>query len=164
VASPPPATHGFVVDSRQTLAVTHSTPGPYPPDLSGALVTRLQPLVHFRYAAGLASRTRTVWQYRHVPAFSGLLPTLAGTPGSNCTSSNQPLQRPKQRSLIPFDNPAPRDAHSTLLHSRASRRSGGPAVRAFPQAAGVTADRLRCRGRRVRILLGAIRTTRRNQL
>src|SRR5689334_20772956 len=38
VASPPPAAHGFGVDPRLMPAVTHCTPGPYPPDLSRALV------------------------------------------------------------------------------------------------------------------------------
>ena len=32
----------------------------------------------------LASRTRTVWQYQHVPALSGLLPPSPASPGSGC--------------------------------------------------------------------------------
>ena len=49
VASPPSAAHGFGVDP-QNAEVTHCTPGPYPPDLSRALLTGLQPLIHSRYA------------------------------------------------------------------------------------------------------------------
>jgi hypothetical protein len=57
-------------------------PGPYPPDLSrwnsyGALTTDFS-----RAPSRLACRTRAVWQYRHVPSLSGLLPPSPAPPGS----------------------------------------------------------------------------------
>ena len=59
-------------------------PGPYPPDLSrwnsyGALTTDFS-----RAPSRLTCRTRTVWQYRHVPSLSGLLPPSPAPPGSGC--------------------------------------------------------------------------------
>jgi len=79
-------------------AVTHCTPGPYPPDLSRALLTGLQPLIHSRYATGLASRTRAIWQYQRVPALSGLLPTLTGAPRIRLPpASIRPLRQPNGR-------------------------------------------------------------------
>ena len=57
-------------------------PGPYPPDLSrwnsyGALTADFS-----RAPSRLACRTRAVWQYRHVPSLSGLLPPSPASPGS----------------------------------------------------------------------------------
>ena len=123
MASPPPAAHGFGVDPRQLPAVTHCTPGPYPPDLSQALVTRLQPLIHFRYATGLASRTRTAWQYRHVPALSGLLPALTSVPQIKLPpASIRPLRRPKRKGLSPLSTIQRLVAHTAHKYSNAVGR------------------------------------------
>ena len=98
MASPPSAAYGFGVDPWLMPAVTHCTPGPYPPDLSRALLTGLQPLIHSRYATGLASRTRAIWQYQRVPALSGLLPTLTGAPRIRLPpASIRPLRQPNGR-------------------------------------------------------------------
>jgi len=103
VASPPSAAHGFGVDHRHTPGRHALHPGPYPPDLSQALLTRLQPLIHSRYATDLASRTRTVWQYQHVPALSGLLPALTSAPRIRLPpASIRPLRRPKRKGLSPL--------------------------------------------------------------
>jgi hypothetical protein len=118
VASPPPAAHGFGVDPRHPPAVTHCTPGPYPPDLSQALVTRLQPLIHSRYATDLASRTRTVWQYRHVPALSGLLPTLTSVPQIRLPpASTRPPRRPERKGLSPLSTIQRLVAHTADKYS-----------------------------------------------
>ena len=133
VASPPPAAHGFGVDPRQLPAVTHCTPGPYPPDLSQALVTRLQPLIHFRYATGLASRTRTVWQYRHVPALSGLLPTLTSVPQIRLPpASIRPLRRPKRKGLSPLSTIQRLVAHTA--HKSATSSTGNDSEMLSPDS------------------------------
>src|ERR1700712_1819346 len=54
--------------------------------------TRLEPVRRLRNVdtgfsrtpSRLACRTRTVWQYRHVPSLSGLLPPSPAPPGSDC--------------------------------------------------------------------------------
>jgi len=52
--------------------------------------------------SGLARRTRTVWQYRSVPALSGLLPALPGDPRIRLPSASiRPLRRPNGRGLPP---------------------------------------------------------------
>jgi hypothetical protein len=40
------------------------------------LLRGFTPLISLRAPSRLACRTRTVWQYQHVPSLSGLLPTL----------------------------------------------------------------------------------------
>jgi hypothetical protein len=55
-------------------------PGPHPPDSSRHIAYGTSTLVPVRTPSRLACRTRTVWQYRHVPSLSGLLSTLPGVP------------------------------------------------------------------------------------
>ena len=56
-------------------------PGPYPPGLSRALDYGASATGSLALrTSGLASRTRTVWQYQPVPTLSGLLPALPGVP------------------------------------------------------------------------------------
>src|SRR5215813_15621298 len=91
--------------------------------MSQALVTSLQPLIHFRYATGLASRTRTVWQYRHVPALSGLLPALTSVPQIKLPpASIRPLRRPKRKGLSPLSTIQRLVAHTAGKYSNANYR------------------------------------------
>jgi Formate/nitrite transporter len=82
---------------------------------------RLEPVPHLRRfnhwftrvtPTRLARRTRTVWQYRSVPALSGLLSTLPGASQVRLPSaSTQPLRRPGGEGLSPpLGNTAPRGA------------------------------------------------------
>jgi hypothetical protein len=86
-------------------------PGPYPPDLSrwnsyGALTAGSS-----RIPSCLASRTRTVWQYRHVPSLSGLLPPPRRLPVQLPPASARPLRRPGGGVLSPpHGHKAPRGA------------------------------------------------------
>ncbi len=86
-------------------------PGPYPPDLSrwnsyGALTAGSS-----RMPSRLACRTRTVWQYRHVPSLSGLLPLSRHLPVPLPSASARPLRRPGGGVLSPpHGHKAPRGA------------------------------------------------------
>ncbi len=54
-------------------------PGPHPPGSSRFIAYGTSALVPVRTPSRLASRTRAIWQYWHVPSLSGLLPALTGT-------------------------------------------------------------------------------------
>jgi hypothetical protein len=64
--------------------------------------------------SGLASRTRIVWQYRHVPTLSGLLPALPGIPRIRLPpASTRLLRQPRDGGLSPpYGYSAPRGAPS----------------------------------------------------
>jgi hypothetical protein len=111
VASWPAKPTGFRVDppTRGSHALH---PGPYPPDLSrwnsyGCFNTDFS-----RTPSRLARRTRTIWQYRHVPALSGLLPALPGVSRTRLPSASiRPLRRPNGEVLSPpLGHKAPRGA------------------------------------------------------
>jgi len=61
-----------------------AAPGPYPPDLSRQTVKRRNSAGSSRTPLRHTRRTRTIWQYWHVPALSGLLPPSPALPGSGC--------------------------------------------------------------------------------
>jgi hypothetical protein len=73
---------GFGVDLHPPRAVTgHALQtGPYPPGWSRHAAYGVSNTGFSRTPSRLASRARTVWQYRHVPSLTGLLPTLPGVP------------------------------------------------------------------------------------
>jgi hypothetical protein len=77
-------------------------PGPYPPDLSrwnsyGCFTTDFS-----RAPSRLACRTRTIWQYRYVPALSRLLPAIPGVSRTRLPSASiRPLRRPNGEVLSP---------------------------------------------------------------
>ena len=74
--------------------------GPHPPDSEP--VHRLRDVLDgsLRTPSRLASRTRTIWQYWHVPSLSGLLPPSPASPGSGCPQLHPAAATAKQcRSL-----------------------------------------------------------------
>jgi hypothetical protein len=89
VASPPAMQSGFEVTTPGRPAVMCTAARP--------LFTRFEPVPRLRgfnhwftnvAPVRLACRTRTVWQYRPVPALSGPLPTLPRTPGVRLPSAS----------------------------------------------------------------------------
>jgi hypothetical protein len=97
---------------------SRTAPRPLSTRFEPALITRLRPLIHSRYAPDLASRTRTVWQYQHVPALSGLLPTLTGAPRIRLPpASIRPLRRPKRKGLPPLSTIRRLVAHTARKYS-----------------------------------------------
>lgn len=103
--------------------------GPYPPDLSPVQDLRGFTRVPLRTPSGLACRTRHAWQYRAVPALSGLLSILTGVPRLGLPSaSTRPLRRPGGRGLAPpLGHMAPRGAPS---RSYATGEPGNPRTHA----------------------------------
>ena len=84
----------FTVASWPVVTSTRSSPppprgvgytatSPYPPDLSWWAVKGASNTDFSRTPSRLADRTRIVWQYRHIPALSGLLPPSPASPGSD---------------------------------------------------------------------------------
>jgi hypothetical protein len=71
-----------------------------------------------------ARRTRTIWQYWHVPALSGLLPPSPAPPGSGCPQLHQPAATDQQRRSL-----------TSTRTSSASRRK--PKVRQSQRCYGV---------------------------
>ena len=139
VASPPWHTASELTTTTNGGHALH--PGPYPPDLSRQPLTGLQPLVHSRYApSGLASRTRTVWQYQPVPALSGPLPTLPGVPRIRLPpASTRPLRRPGGEVSHLHSTIRRLVAHTAAKYSNPSRaacvqsRSAAPARTSGPR-------------------------------
>jgi hypothetical protein len=109
VASSPTALRGFGVDHRSGHALH---PGPYPPGWSRFDRLRGFTTDSSRAPSRLACRTRTVWQYQHVPALSGPLPTLTDVPRIRLPSaSTRLLRQPGGGVLSPPPGPqAPRGA------------------------------------------------------
>ena len=111
MASWPAKPTGFRVDlPHKGSHALH--PGPYPPDLSrwnsyGCFNTDFS-----RAPSRLARRTRTIWQYRHVPALSGLLSAFPGVSRTRLPSASiRPLRRPNGEVLSPpLGHKAPRGA------------------------------------------------------
>src|SRR5689334_16392188 len=86
-ASSPTHKHSFRVDRTRSSGTEfgHALhPGPYPPDLSRFNLYGASNTDSSRTPSHLACRTRTIWQYRYVPALSGLLPPSPTFPGSGC--------------------------------------------------------------------------------
>jgi hypothetical protein len=61
-------------------ATVHCTPAQIRQVSSRFIAYGTSALVPVSTPSRLASRTRTIWQYWHVPSLSGLLPTLPGVP------------------------------------------------------------------------------------
>jgi len=60
------------------------------PDSSWRLIKGLFHTGSSRTPLHPARRTRTIWQYWHVPALSGLLPPSPAPPGSGCPQLRRP--------------------------------------------------------------------------
>ena len=115
MASPPPELHGFGVDRHHTTGRSRAAHRP--------ISTRFEPASLLRgfnhwftrvTPSDLACRTRTVWQYQHVPALSGLLPTLPGVPRIRLPpASPGRCDDPAGRSLTPLDQSRRLVAHSS---------------------------------------------------
>jgi hypothetical protein len=99
--------------------------------------TRLEPVRHLRNAdtgfsrtpSRLACRTRTVWQYRHVPSLSGPLPALPGASQVKLPSASTQLLRQPGGGVLspPLGHTAPRGAPShrqTTDHPARACRAG----------------------------------------
>jgi hypothetical protein len=67
-----------------------TAPGPDPPGSSRCLIKGVSHAGSSRTPLRPASRTRTIWQYWHVPALSGLLPPSPAPPGSGCPQLHRP--------------------------------------------------------------------------
>ena len=112
VASPPFNTHGTGVGfhaKRKPRTASRPISARFEP------VLRLRGVNHWFALAvpsGLASRTRTIWQYWRVPTSSELLSTLTGAPRIRLLpASTQPLRRPGGGGLPPpLEHQAPRGA------------------------------------------------------
>ncbi len=98
--------------------------------------TRLEPVPHlsgFNHwftlvtPLDLACRARTIWQYWHVPALSGLLPTLPRTSGVRLPSASPDCcDSPERRVLSPAAGyTAPRGARATTWNGSAQRTASG---------------------------------------
>jgi hypothetical protein len=91
-----------------------------------------------RAPSRLACRTRTVWQYRHVPSLSGLLAALPGVSRLRLPSaSTEPLRRPGGGVL------SPPHGHEALRGARFPRsarmRCGRAGCPLYPGGDGVPA-------------------------
>ncbi|MEU9467789.1 site-specific integrase [Streptomyces avermitilis] len=67
-----------------------AAPGPDPPGSSRCRIKGVSHAGSSRTPLRPASRTRTIWQYWHVPALSGLLPPSPAPPGSGCPQLHRP--------------------------------------------------------------------------
>ena len=67
-----------------------AAPGPDPPDSSRCRIKGVSHAGSSRTPLRPAYRTRTIWQYWHVPALSGLLPPSPAPPGSGCPQLRRP--------------------------------------------------------------------------
>jgi hypothetical protein len=67
-----------------------AAPGPDPPDSSRCRIKGLSHIGSSRTPLRPACRTRTIWQFWHVPALSGLLPPSPASPGSGCPQLRRP--------------------------------------------------------------------------
>ena len=95
----------------------------------------------------LACRTRTVWQYRHVPSLSGLLPPPRHLPVQLPPASARPLRRPDGGVLSPpHGHKAPRGARFPRSARMRCGRAGCPL---YPGGDGVPRDHRDVRDRRL---------------
>jgi hypothetical protein len=101
-----------------------AAPGPDPPDSSRFSVERRYDTGSSRAPLDPARRTRTIWQYWHIPALSGLLPPSPAPPGSGCP----------QLLSSRCDDPTAKVSHPHSNQS-ASRRTK-PALNAFANTFG----------------------------
>jgi hypothetical protein len=85
---PSKAHHGVPRRPRRV----HTAPGPYPPGLSGPSLRDETPVPCVLLFI-LARRTRTIWQYWHVPALSGCSHPHPAPPGSGCAQLHRPAAR-----------------------------------------------------------------------
>ena len=92
-----------------------TAPGPYPPGSSRCTFKGRKTPVPRVLLSIHARRTRTIWQYWHVPALSGLLPPSPAPPGSGCPQLHRPAATGRRR----------RSLTSTRINS-ASRRTPWP--------------------------------------
>ncbi|MFJ7277139.1 tyrosine-type recombinase/integrase [Kitasatospora sp. NPDC098663] len=74
----------------QMLDGIRTAPGPDLPDSSRCLIKGVSHAGSSRTPLHPARRTRTIWQYRPVPALSGLLPPSPASPGSGCPQLHRP--------------------------------------------------------------------------
>jgi hypothetical protein len=143
VASWPAKPTGFRVDPPTTGGGHALHPGPYPPDLSrwnayGCFNTDFS-----RAPSRLACRTRTIWQYRYVPALSGLLPALPGVSRTRLPpASIRPLRRPNGEVVSPpHGHKAPRGARFPRSTLTSYDRVGCPL---YPGDRRCSPDRMPC--------------------
>ena len=117
-------------------------PGPYPPDLSRwNRLEELSAAGSSRMPLRLACRTRTIWQYRSVPALSGLLPALTPVPGIGLPSASPDSLRRAGGGVLssPHGQQAPRGARyptSRPAGDRSPAAPGPPAPGGSPAGAG----------------------------
>ena len=96
--------------------------------------TRLEPVRRLRNVgtgfsrtpSRLACRTRTVWQYRHVPSLSGPLPVLPGASQVRLPSASTQLLRQPGGGVLspPLGHTAPRGARSHRRTTDHRQRAG----------------------------------------
>jgi hypothetical protein len=105
-----------------------TAPGPDPPDSSRCPCEGRNNAGSSRTPFRHTRRARTIWQYWHVPALSGLLPPSPAPPGSGCPQLHRPAATDRRR----------RSLTSTRTNS-ASRRK--PKVRQSHRNLAVDSDK-----------------------
>ena len=85
---------GSCLPPRKFPAHTHDGYAPHPAQIhqvsSRCLIKGLSHAGSSRTPLRHACRTRTIWQYWHVPALSGLLPPSPASPGPGCPQLHRP--------------------------------------------------------------------------
>jgi hypothetical protein len=90
---------------------------------AGVVVKRRKDAGSSRTPLRPACRTRTIWQYWHVPALSGPLPPSPASPGSGCPQLHLPATTgQRRRSLTSTRNTAPHGAIRSRPRPRAPPR------------------------------------------
>ena len=121
IATPTPQTFGATTTPDSSGCGVGPLAKQGPRTASRPISTRLEPVPRLRgvnhwfacaVPSGLASRTRTIWQYWRVPTSSELLPTLPGVPRIRLLpASTQPLRQLGGEGLSPpLEHQAPRGA------------------------------------------------------
>ena len=113
MASPPAKLPGFGVD-RPPIQRSRTAPPPISTRLERVRRLRNVDTGFSRTPSRLACRTRTVWQYRHVPSLSGPLPVLPGASQVRLPSASTQLLRQPGGGVLspPLGHTAPRGARS----------------------------------------------------
>jgi hypothetical protein len=107
------------------------------------LLRGFTPLISLRAPSHLACRTRTVWQYQHVPSLSGLLPALPSISRIRLPSAPiESLRRPDGGVLSPpHGHKAPRGARFPRFAHTRHDRGGRPL---YPETSGVPTTDSHC--------------------
>lgn len=106
---------GFEIPAREFPTASGGECAPLPAQIhqvrAGVVVKRRKDAGSSRTPLRPACRTRTIWQYWHVPALSGPLPPSPASPGSGCPQLHLPATTgQRRRSLTSTQTTAPHGA------------------------------------------------------